>query len=511
MSSVPQVVSASNPLPGLWLKVDMLRSASSPGTLGLRTLILTTPETGQGNQTVNTELRQVYSADDVKTAAGRCLGYHTFKALFAKDPEAQVDLLVATESAGSAATGTLTFGGAPTSDETWRVWIHGFQIDIPWLVGESTTQIRDKAFPLINQYADDLFVVASASTAGIVTLTARSKGPAGNDITLRVQRVAGAGGTCTPSAAHLSGGTTEPDFSTAITTMALKEYDYIVPCVSNADAQSASTSNPSRVSASILANSSGLGAKLQQMVVGSTGSIASAKTGAIARNDVAGEHITATSAEALPCVLAGAEAGDRARRRRVEYNANRIGSRLTGVAGSADPVGDQPTTPEAIDALNNGVTVCGYDAQNNLVVIRPITTHSQDSSGNPDRRCFDVNEVDACYEVAKDLRTALPVEFMSPDGGQLKIVRDRLSDGTDDETPEGVIEERDVRGFIVDRLSGFWVRKGVIDGAALAAAVTAGTLQVKVNDSDPTQVDIFIPLKIIKVLAKMGVYVAKVG
>lgn len=87
---------------------------------------------------------------------------------------------------------------------------------------------------------------------------------------------------------------------------------------------------------------------------------------------------------------------------------------------SADTIGDQPTANEAIDALDNEVSLLHYGLNGVIRVMRAITTHSQDANGNPDSRCLDCNEVDAMYDYAEDLRTALPQEF-----SQCKVARDR--------------------------------------------------------------------------------------
>lgn len=504
--SAPLAVSPSMPVPGLWLTVDLLRGSASPGALGLKAVIFAPKNTTGGDIVAGTEIRTLGSADDAKTAAGAgSLPHLIYKALFANDSQAQVDLVCPAESVGAAAAGTFTFSGAPTSNMTIRLFIHGRSIDIPWNVGETTTQIRDKAFPLINQKTDDLHVTASAGAAGVVNLTAKAKGPHGNDIAIRTKVIAGAGGACAASGAFLTGGTTEPDFTTALSTIAGREYDYIAVGISNAEAQSnGGSTNQARVVTHINTYNNGLNAKLQQCVLASTGSIASAKVGAIGRNSVVAEHVSWTNAESLPCEFSGAEIGDRMRRRRLNPNSNRIGTKLKALYGSADPVGDDPTITEAQDSLDNGVTIGGYTANGELVLIRPITTHSQDSSGNPDKRCFDVNEVDAMYDYAKDLRSALPQEF-----GTAKITKNRVEG--DEELPEGVVEERDVSTFIVDRTLNFWVPKGVIDGTDFRAAVAGGQLIVQVNASDPTQVDVFIPAKPFKILAKIGLYLGKVG
>lgn len=502
-------VDPSNPRPGTYFTVNLLRGSSSAGAQGLRALIISPPQTGIGDATLDTEIRPVSSAEDVQQAQGRSLGYLAWKAMFANDKQCLVDVITCTESAGAAATNTLTFGGAPTSNMTIRVWIMGVQIDLSYNVGDSPTQAKAAAVTKINQYVADLFCLASSGAVGLLNLTANSKGPAGNDMKLRVKVVAGAGGTCVAGGANFTGGTTEPDMTTAIATATVKEYDFILLCTSNADAQSASASaNPGRALTSINANNTGSNAKLQQLIVGSTGSIGSAKTGAIGRNDPDGEHICSVGDESLPCELAAAELGDRMQRRRTESNANRVLQPLLRVRGSADPAGDQPTDPEATDALNNGVSLVGYAANGAPIILRSVTMHSQDTSGNPDRRCFDVNEVDGLYDYTKDLRSFIPQTFQSP-GGQVKIAKDRQPG--DDPLPTGVVEERDVRASVIQRTLQVWVPRGVIDGVAFQAAADSGTLRSTVNASDPTQLDLFIPASCYKILAKIGVYVAKVA
>lgn len=503
----PLAVDPTNPKPGFYLTVALLRGASSPGSQLLRAAIITPPATAGGNIVVGTEIRPVASADDVEVATGRSAGWLAYKAFFANNKTALVDVVACAESAGVAATGSLTFGGAPVTNSSWRVWVQGVAIDVYWNVGETTAQARDNNYPRINAKSDDIFAIASAGGAGVINLTARSKGLIGNDVRLRVQQLTGSGATLTPSGATLTGGTLESDMTTALATLAVKEYDYILPCMSASDAQSA-TGNPQRVATHIDTYLTGSNAKLQQCVYGSNGSIASAKTNAIARNHPNLEHYCSVNDESLPCELAGAELGDRMRRRAKESNANRVLQPLQRIRGSADINGDQPTDPEAIDALNNGVTLQGYAANGAPIVLRSVTTHSQDTLGNPDKRCFDVNEVDALYDYAKDLRAAIPQEFMSPDG-QVKVAKNRVAG--DEPNPEGVVEERDIKAFIIRRTLNFWVPKGVIDGVHFQSVVDDGSLIVEVNATDPNQVDVFIPAKVFKILAKIGVVLAKVG
>jgi phage tail sheath gpL-like len=497
-------------VPGLWLTVALLAAAASPGSQTLRACMIAPKATGQGDMVADTELRAMGGADDVKSATGGgSLAHLCYKALFANCPTALVDLVCPVESAGAAATRNITFAGTLTKNVTVEANVHGRVIQWPWNVGETADVCKATGITAIGQYADDLHVLASSGGAGILTFTAKTKGPSGNDVAVRVRILdAGSGGTVNAAQStgvvKLSGGTTEIDITNALTTISGTEYDYIVLCCSSADAENAAgTSNPARAVAYIVSQNTGLNAKLQQLIVCSNNSIAAAATAAVARNSEVLEFLNAPGAMSLPCEFSGAECGDRIDRVSLNPNPNRIGTQLAGLYGSLDPVGDNPTTPEIITSLNAGVTPFGYaPVTNALTLIRPITTHSKDTGGNLDRRVFDSNAVDAMYQYAKDLRAALPQEFF-----QVKIMRDRVAG--DEELPEGVVEERDVKAFLITRTTSFWVPKGVVDGEKFNAAVTAGKLTVKVNASDETQVDIFIPAEPFNVLAKFGLYIAK--
>lgn len=501
-------VDPSTKVPGCYLAVQLLRGASSPGAQGLRMLLVSPPQTGIGDQVADTEIRKVFSKEDIQQAQGRSLAYYAFQAVFANDPNAVVELISATESTGGAAAGTVTFGAAPTADETWEIEISGIPFQVSRRVGDAVTVARDACVVAGNKNVAKFFAVLSAGSGGVANITANSKGPAGNDVKIRVRRLAGAGGTCVLSGAALSGGTTEPDFTTAYATALQKEYDYIIPCVSNAEAVLAGTGNVSRLMAQIDSVVSGRLAKLQQAGVGVTSTLTAAATGAIARNHTNLEVVGFENTRDLPCEVAGAELGDRMRRRRSSSNSNRVLQPLNYLRGSATPDIDAPSDTEAQVALTSGVSAMGYTFNGQPMIIRSITAHSLDTSGNPDDRCFDTNEVDGLYDYAKDARTFLPQEFQSP-GEQVKIAKDR--EPGDEELPAGVVEERDIRAAWVARTLDVWVPNGTIDGVKFQAAVDDGTYRGTQNVSDPTQFDLFVPAVCFKILAKIGILIAKVG
>lgn len=501
-------VSPSNPNPGFYMRVDLLASQSSPGADALRGLVISPPQSGQGDITVGTEIRTVFSREDVEAAIGRGPGYYAYQAILANDPECLVDIVACAESGGDAAVGTLTFAGSVTASETWRLTIMGWDIDLDRAAGESADDAKTAAIARINARGADVMVVASSGGTGIVALTANTKGPIGNDIKLRIKRLAGVGGTAVLGAAALAGGTTEHNATTALETVEGREYDFILVCTSNAEAQHASSGNPFRVRDHIGELETGLNAKLQQGVYGSTGTFAAAKTNTGGMNSEVMQHICGKNFEMLPCELAAAEMGDRMRRRRRDPNPNRVLTRLKRVRAAADPVVDNPTEPELGDATNTGVTCMRYDANNLPILSRPITTRHKDGNANPDYRCRDTNEVCAVYSWCKDLRTFIPQQFLdSEDDGQVKIAKDRTTG--DEETPRGVVEERDITAVIVQRTLDFWVPAGVINRTVFEAAVASGEVRTRVNPSDETQADIVLSGRPYKILAKLGLLVKK--
>jgi len=500
---VPLAATPTSPTPGFWLTVDLIPRSVSPGSQPIRACLIG-PKNASGAIVNDTEIQSPLSLEDVEVAMGTqaSLASLAYAALKRKHPNCQVDIVSPTPSAGSAATGSVEVSGTITSSYTGRFKIMGRTIDVPWNVGETPAQFHAKAVTYIGRYSRDLYCTPSVGTGpDRVLLTANAAGPAGNDIKVSFTLLDGAGATITQAATALSGGTTEPDFTTALATIAGREYDFIGLCLSNADVVS-TTGNFSRLDTHVTGLDSGPAAKLQQGVAGHTGSRTASAVSSAARNEQQLELLCLQNALSLPCEIMGDELGGRMEGVTKKISANRIGEEMQ-VYGSAAPATDHPTLAQSDAALLAGLSIGGYLENGSPYLVRAVTTYSATPTG-AQVLPTDCNEIDAMYQFAKDMRAAIPAEFP-----QCKIARD-LEDG-DEELPTGVVEERDVKAFIVGRTRGFWIPKGVIDRAHFNAHVEDGTLIVKVNDTDETQVDIFVPAKPFKNWAKTGMYLAKDG
>jgi phage tail sheath gpL-like len=491
-------------VPGLYLVANLVSGASNPGTQPLKAALMA-PKSSAGTLTVDTELRLIGSAEDAKTAWGtKTPGYAAAVQFFDENPTGIMYGIAPTASAGASAAVSVTFASTPSSSRTVRVTVAGRSVEFPWAASEVADTVKARGIQYVNG-RDDMQCTASSGGVGILTLTFPVAGPWGNDVIYVVELIDGAGGTVGGgqlATGNLAGGTTEPDFTTAFATISGTQFDYIGIAVSNADAQSASaTSNPGRLKTHVNGLNTGLNAKLEQGIVGVTGTLASAKTGSIARNEPTMEYIFCMAGQSLPAEWMGAEMGARMREVALYPAKNRIGTVFSGCVGARDLTADTPTPSEGEDALGSGLSLISYNAQGESVLMRPVTTHSQDSSGNPDRRCLDTSGPDGTYAVANDIKTALPAEFY-----QTNVAKDQ--EPGEEPLPEGVVEERDIKAFVITRLR-FWQRRGVVRRDKLDEAIAAGTLIVRVNPSDETQVDIVIPLGIIKPLAKFGVVINK--
>jgi phage tail sheath gpL-like len=499
--AIPKAVSPSILTPGAYVTVDLLAGAPSPGT-GEINILLIAPKTSGGNLTNDTEIRAGGGPATAQTAFGAgSLGHLAAKLLYAKDPAALVDFAAPAPGSGSA-TISLTASGTPTADNAVDITISGRLIQAPWLNGQSATTFKTNTIALINSKTTDLFVTASDGGGGVIVLTAKTAGNVGNDVLVKAVLTAAATGTeaiagaATPT--NLTGGTTDFDVTTLIANATGKEYHFIVLCTSNVDANLGTTSNVSRIKTSIGTVNTGLNAKLEQVIVGSTKAQASAKTGAIFANTGIAEHFNCINGQSLPCEFAGWLCGLRSGAIKIDPAANLIGTQLDGLYASYQPITDRLTLSQSEDALTNGVTPVSYTANLTPYVVRPITTYSQDASGAADRRLLDTQNVDATYIVTRDVRDNVPKEFP-----KAKLAKDAASDAEAPDIP-GIVEERDLKSWTIDRLT-VWRDKAVIDRTKLAASIADGTLIVQVDESDETQANFVIPFKIVKPLAKFSI------
>lgn len=492
--------------PGVGLKINLRSGTSTQLTGAQRILLLSTKNATGGTATVDTVIYDaVANADAVATLAGAGgLAHLAAKRLFEEFPTATLDCLFLAAASGNTATGTIAFDDTSpiTSAQTVTIKIAGYQFAIVWDVGETDVTAATRLVAKITSLSKFLPCTASNSggSSANVTLTFKQKGKAGLDCKYSATLSDGAGGSVTPtSATAMTGGTTEPDVANALLAMANREWRFIVPCLSNADLATASTSsNMGKIKTYIAATDTGIGALLQTAHTACTDSTTNAKAMSNQHDFEYFSHHLARGALSLPCELAGAIVGAYARETKSDPNHPFVQLEFkSALVLTPDPATDDLTEAEQEDLLNSGVSYVGRTAQGVPRFERPITCYFEDADGNADDRVLDVSKVFGLVAVGADLRTFCQRTFKG------KKLAKSFPSATP--IPPNIVEEKDAKALIVGRIRSQWVPAGVIRGDKLDEAIKDESLIVQVDGTDETQLDVFLPLRVVPPLVKVSI------
>lgn len=140
-------------------------------------------------------------------------------------------LPLADDPAATAATGSIAFTSAPTASGALSLYIGGMLVTTAITASMTTAQVATAVAASINAI-NDLAVTATASTS-TVTITAKNKGLAGNDIDIRANYRGVAGGESTPAGlaftiTAMASGATNPSLTTGLANLQSMPFDFIV-------------------------------------------------------------------------------------------------------------------------------------------------------------------------------------------------------------------------------------------------------------------------------------------
>jgi phage tail sheath gpL-like len=140
-------------------------------------------------------------------------------------------LPLADDGAAAAATGTITFTGPATAAGVLSLYIAGHYVPVPVSSAMTATALATAVAAAINLITD--LAVTAVAAAAVVTLTAKNKGLAENDIDLRVNYRGAPGGEATPAGitvvfAAMSGGSVNPSLTAALGNLSDQPFDFIV-------------------------------------------------------------------------------------------------------------------------------------------------------------------------------------------------------------------------------------------------------------------------------------------
>lgn len=498
--------------PGVGVLINLRTGPSSLAGGEIRYLLLGVKNAANGTATASQLYQDVVNADAIGTLCGvGGLTHLAAQRLFEENPQAPVDLIVMAAPSGNTATGTIALDDTtPVSvDQTIIAIVCGRTITSPWFAGETDITAATRLVGKINALTRRLPVIASNSggASATITITAKSKGKWGLDITYSAKLVDGTGGSITPAAVtNCTGGSTEPDATIALGLVTSREYRLIVPCLSNADLATATTaSNMGLIKAHIAGTNTGIGALLQTAHTACTDTTANAKAMANQHGWEYFTHHLCRGGQSLPAEFGATIAGLYGREIRTDANHPFVLAQFrdsTEIYGTDDIDDDALSEAEEDDLLASGVSYIGYTAQRRVRLARPITTYFEDSDGNADDRILDVSKVFGTIAVAADLRVQVQRTFKGK-----KLAKTLPAGRTP--VPPNVVTEQDAKSFVVGRIRSQWVAAGVVNAVRLDEVIADGSLSVVVDAIDEGQLDVFLPLRIIPPLVKTSIVVVQ--
>jgi len=174
-------------VPFVAVEFDNSRAQQGPALLPYRALIIG-QKTAAGSAAANS-LHRVTNVDQVIALAGRGSMLHRQAlAWFAGNrfTEAWIGVLE-DDAAAVAASGTITVTGPATASGTISLYLGGTLVRVPVAAGAAANAVASAIVDAITAHADlpVTAAVGGAGSAHIVTVTARNKGAAGNEIDIR--------------------------------------------------------------------------------------------------------------------------------------------------------------------------------------------------------------------------------------------------------------------------------------------------------------------------------------
>jgi len=297
--------------------------------------------------------------------------------------------------AGVLATGTITLTGPATAAGLLSLWIGQKNVQIAIANGDAAGTIATALAAAINAYSD--LPVSAVAVAAVVTLTAKNKGTYANGLLVALERGAllPAGVTCAIVA--LANGAGDPDITGALGVVFPVRYQLIAT-------QFADATNLGFLKTHIDSVSGKIEQRGARGVFGSTGTLAAAITLATGFNFERFVAPFSRGNRALACELA---AGFAAYRASVDDPSLPLdGDLLPGFLVPPNP-SDWLSRTEQESCLHNALTPLSVGNDNQLHIVRAVTTYLTAADGTPDDTLLDDNPI-PILDYVRDVVRAIP-------------------------------------------------------------------------------------------------------
>lgn len=396
-------------------------------------------------------------------------------------------LPLADDGAGVTATGTITAVGAPVSvDTTLSLYIAGIRVRCAAYTTDTNNALAARMKAAID--ATPGLPCTAAVVAAVITLTARHKGAAGNSIRIDygVDTAEASLGVENFTLAQFSGGSGDPDITTALANLSDEEFDWIAMPYND-------TTNLNAM-ATFLNGVAGRWSPIQQLyghcVTAKSDTVANLSTFGNGRND---PHITTMGMYRSPSPLWDWVAATGAQMAAHLQSAPELSRPLhtLELVGIQPPraIADRPDITDRQTMYYDGISSYHVSRDGKVRLDRVITMYQANDWGSPDASWLDVPTLAQNMFAIRYLRAKVTGEW-----GRASL-RDENPHGI-----EGVATPEDIRATLIHGYSELSQLNVVENEAAFA-----DQLIVERNKTDATRIDVFLPADQVNILNVIAV------
>lgn len=414
VSGIVLELSPTDKVPGIYMKTLYGVGDTIIPTVDRYLLVVGLPSSA-GTITPDTEVVDIFSTEDSTEWFGAGSEGDRMCRAALKVKGIKIKAATATISGATAATATITIDGTWTTTGTWSYRIGG----LPLLQGVKATDTPQTIAAAIAAYitARPEFMVSATSAAGsgttyVVTLTMKSTGARGND-TILVQddtglpagmtSAIGGGSAVANGGKKFTGGAGVEDVTTLLSTLFPDRYHRIA--VAQRDSQ-----NLVRWRNQLDEKAGPLEGRMEHAVFGTSASFSSATSLAqTSLDNQRAQMLWMLESETQPSEWVAEMAAYRLQKEQVNPNNNFDGLQMT-VAAPQTAKASVPIRSQLVAALDVGITPLNTK-NNNVFVVRAITTRSLTASGAPDDGTVDVGEAATPDEVRDVLKAFWETQF----------------------------------------------------------------------------------------------------
>ena len=397
-------------------------------------------------------------------------------------------LPIADAASSTAASGTVAITGPATGNGTINLYIAGRKIQAGVTNGQTPAQIATVLAAAVNAEISSP-VSATASTSN-VTLLARNKGTLGNGIDLRLNYAGSAGNEALPAGVAItltpmSGGATDPVFTTAFAALGDEELDFIAFPYTD-------TTSLDAVKA-LMDDTTGRWAWSRQIYghvfTGRVGTLGALGTFGIARNDQHASHMGIYDTPSHALDVASAFTAQAAASLSIDPARPLQTLPLYGVL--APPVAGRFTIADRQTLYASGVASYTVRSDGTVQIDRAVTSYQKNAYGQPDTSYLDLETLFTLAYVLRRLRITITSKY-----GRHKLA----NDGTRFGAGNAIVTPNIIKAEIL-ALYRELETMGLVENFELFKA----NLVVERDANDPNRINVLFPLDIINQLRGFAV------